>query len=59
MKLTTKHGKLWLAPALLAATTLLACSDDRTIAAQTTTTPTCGDLGSSDFVPGSRHMPRC
>jgi hypothetical protein len=59
MKLTIKQGKLWPAPAHLAATTLLACSDDGTINAQTTTTPACGDLGSSDFVPGSRHMPRC
>jgi hypothetical protein len=63
MKHNIKQRTLWLASALVATTTLLACGDDRRIEAHTTTSTStasaCNGLGSDDFVSGSRHMPRC
>ena len=61
MKHNIKQRYLWLAPPVLATSALLACTDDRSIEAHTTTSTAlaCSGLGSDEFVPGSRHMPRC
>ena len=61
MKWNIKRCNFWLASALVATTMLLACTDDRRIEAHTTTSTirACSGPGSDDFVPGSRHMPRC
>ncbi len=61
MKRNIKRSARRLAPMVLAAAALLAYSDAPTTRAETNTTECsaeCYGIG-SDFVPGSRHMPRC
>ena len=53
MKHNIKQRYLWLAPPVLATSALLACTDDRSIEAHTTTSTAlaCSGLGSGNWCP--------